>query len=63
MNAKQFFDLVSQMREQQREYFRTHSPGALNESKRLERMVDAEIVRVNQILNNKNVQTEIDFKV
>lgn len=46
MNAKQFFNLVHEMRTSQREYFRIRSREALMESKRLESDVDAEIRRV-----------------
>lgn len=46
MNAKEFYDTVVKMRKAQRDYFRTRS---LNESKQLERLVDAEIKRVEQI--------------
>ena len=52
MTAKEFFDLVSDMRSKQREYFRTRSTSVLNESKALERLVDAEIRRVNEIMND-----------
>lgn len=52
MTAKEFFDLVSDMRDKQREYFRTRSTSVLNESKALERLVDAEIRRVNEIMND-----------
>ena len=52
MTAKEFFDLVSDMRSQQKEYFRTRSTSVLNESKALERLVDAEIRRVNEIMND-----------
>lgn len=52
MTAKEFFDLVSDMRNKQREYFRTRSTSVLNESKALERLVDAEIRRVNEIMND-----------
>ena len=50
MNAKQFFDKVSEMREAQKVYFRTRSTSALNRSKCLEAIVDAEISRVQAIL-------------
>lgn len=53
MTAKEFFDLVSEMREKQKEYFRTRSASALNESKTLERRVDAEIMRANQIIKER----------
>lgn len=38
-----FFDLVEQMRDAQKEYFRTRSKDALEHSKQLERSVDAKI--------------------
>ena len=38
-----FIDLVRQMRENQKEYFRTRHPNYLNESRRLEKQVDAEL--------------------
>ena len=49
MNAKDFFLLVSEMRQAQKTYFKTRSPGSLNESKQLERRVDAEIERVSRL--------------
>lgn len=49
MNAKQFFDLVSEMRAAQKEYFRTRSKDVLGQSKGLEAKVDAEIKRVNEL--------------
>lgn len=39
-NNKPFFDLVSKMRQAQKEYFRTRSASVLNEAKRLEKQVD-----------------------
>lgn len=53
MNAKEFFTLVAQMRDKQKEYFRTRSTSVLQESKRLEKQVDDEIKRVNEIVENK----------
>lgn len=50
MNAKEFFDVVSQMREAQKSYFRTRSKSSLEKSKELEKQVDAEISKVNYIL-------------
>lgn len=47
--AKAFFDLVSDMRKAQKEYFKTRSSQALTKSKDLERKVDAEIDRANDI--------------
>lgn len=40
-----FWELVKQMREAQREYFRTRDHACLQESKRLERAVDAAIAK------------------
>ena len=48
MNAKQFFDLVAQMRQAQKNYFKTRDTVLLQQSKLLEKQVDAEIDRVNQ---------------
>lgn len=50
MNAKQFFDTVSRLRDKQKEYFRTRSSSALRESKQLEKQIDNEIERVKQVL-------------
>lgn len=50
MNAREFFDKVAQMRSMQKEYFRTRSKTALQESKRLEREIDMEIERVEGIV-------------
>lgn len=52
MNARQFFDKVAMMRRFQKDYFRTHSRSALQQSKALEREIDAEIERVNAIIGN-----------
>lgn len=56
MTAKEFFGLVSDMREKQKEYFRTRSSSVLSESKTLERRVDDEIRRVNAIINDNKEQ-------
>ena len=50
MNARQFYDKVCEMRTAQKQYFATKSRDWLNESKRLEREIDAEIERVNNLL-------------
>lgn len=39
----EFVDLVARMRDAQRRYFKTRSPDVLQESKRLEREVDAAV--------------------
>lgn len=50
MNAREFFNKVAQMRSMQKEYFRTRSKTALQESKQLEKEVDNEIARVEGIV-------------
>ena len=50
MKAKDFFDLVSEMREAQKLYFKTRSKEVLQRSKILERKADDEIVRVNNLI-------------
>ena len=40
METKEFYDLVRQMRNAQKEYFRTRDKGILTCSKELERRVD-----------------------
>lgn len=53
MDAKSFFDLVSRMRDKQKEYFRTRSGIVLQESKLLEKSVDNEIARVKGLMAGK----------
>lgn len=47
--ARAFFDLVIEMRKAQKEYFKTRSSESLTRSKDLERQVDKEIQRANEI--------------
>lgn len=56
MTPETFFRHVERLRAAQREYFRTRSSTALRDSKRLERELDAEIERVNKILNERRNQ-------
>ena len=49
MNARQFFDLVANMRQAQKDYFKSKSADDLNRLKELQRLVDAEIARVKAI--------------
>ena len=53
MNAKQFFDRVTIMRKYQKEYFRTRSQAVLKLSKALELEIDAEITRVNALMEKE----------
>lgn len=55
MNAKEFFNLVEQMRQNQKDYFKTRSKEALKKSKELEKQVDDEIARVNKIMSDKQM--------
>ncbi len=50
MKPRDFFDAVARMREKQKEYFRTRTSASLSESKRLEKVVDDEIKRVENII-------------
>lgn len=54
MTPKEFFDKVCRMRKAQKDYFRTRSGRALNDSKRLEQEIDAEIERVSKLMEEKN---------
>ncbi len=51
MNARQFFDRVAQLRHFQKEYFKTRSREALQQSIALEKEIDAEIERVKTIMS------------
>lgn len=53
MTARSFFNLVREMREAQRSYFRTRSKDLLEKSKLLESEVDREIARVDATLREK----------
>lgn len=58
--AYQFFRLVERMRNKQKEYFLTKSQFALTESKQLEREVDEEIMRANNIINDRQQPSLFD---
>lgn len=53
MTARDFFDLVTRMRDKQKEYFRSRSASVLKESKQLEKQVDEEIKRVSEIMRER----------
>lgn len=57
MDSRQFFERVKMMRHFQKEYFKTRSRTALQQSKALEREIDAEIDRVNRLLDHKKPET------
>lgn len=48
MTTEEFTVLVKMMRNAQKQYFRTREPLMLNESKRLERLVDNELLVLNR---------------
>lgn len=55
MTAKEFFDLVVEMRKHQKDFFSTRSTEAYQKSVKAEKQVDAEINRVNKIMSNKQM--------
>ncbi|WP_373248797.1 hypothetical protein [Bacteroides thetaiotaomicron] len=59
MTPKEFFEKVEKMREAQKNYFKTRSSMDLQLSKKLEREIDNEIARVNQIINKPNPQSSL----
>ena len=60
MNAREFYNTVKSMREAQRNYFKFRTKQFLDESKRLEKTIDAEIKRVEQIkLDKKQPRLEL----
>ena len=54
MNAKEFYNTVKQMRQAQKKYFQYRTQAMLQESKRLESIIDKEIKRVEDYLEEKN---------
>lgn len=56
METKDFIALVANMRANQKAYFKTRNYEALNESKRLEKLVDNAIEEMNA---PKNLQQEL----
>lgn len=53
MTAKEFFYLVSSMRDAQRRYFQSRDQVVLRAARKLENLVDEEIERTYQVLNAK----------
>lgn len=50
MKAREVFELVSRMRDLQKQYFATRDRQILQQSKQIERQIDEEICRVRNIL-------------
>ena len=63
MNAKEFYDTVKEMREAQKEWFKTKSRVAIVRSKVLEKKIDQEIERVEGILNPQPLPDENQLKL
>ena len=53
MNAKEFFYTVAEMRSAQKAYFKTKDRQVFMAARKLENIVDAEIERVRDIINNQ----------
>jgi len=53
MKPREFFDKVAAMRDAQKKYFKSRSRFNLDAAKRLEKIIDDEIARVEAIENNK----------
>ena len=53
MNARQFFNKVCMMRKYQKAYERTHSQLSYNQSKSIEKEIDAEIERGQNIIRER----------
>lgn len=51
MDARSFFLLVEQMRKAQKNYFSSRTDFWLKQATALEKSVDKEIIRVNEVLN------------
>lgn len=63
MNARQFYEEVKKMRQLQKQYFRQRTQQNLEASKTQERLIDAEIERVEKLLKQKteSEQMTINF--
>ena len=62
MKPLQFYRLVVEMRKHQKRYFKLHSYSALMEARKIERMIDAEIEKVEQIVMQREKQGELFTK-
>lgn len=61
MKPLQFYRLVVELRKLQKLYDRGHNPAVLRQSREYERIIDAEIDRVEKLIAKKDSQTEIKF--
>lgn len=63
MTSREFFFLVSNMRNAQKNYFATRSPERLRAARKLENEVDAEIRRVKNILTRPDSDTNQNLRL
>lgn len=61
MTPQEFFQKVTEMRQAQKRYFKMRTSLDLAQSKKLEKEIDNEIERVNQILSKRNEPTQEDL--
>lgn len=59
MTAREFFFLVAEMRDAQRRYFKDRDQAVLRAARKLEGLVDHEIMRVKQIIDQNT--TNYDY--
>ena len=59
MDHRDFFNKVALMRQLQQEYFRMRSRSVLTNCKNVERVIDAEIKRVNAIMDRRQKEQEL----
>lgn len=58
MSAREFFYLVSSMRDAQKRYFESRDRAVFRAARKLENLVDEEIERTYQILHRREEQNE-----
>ena len=61
MNAREFYELTKKVRAAQKAYFKTRLKSDFEKSKALERQLDNEIERVENLTNPKPVQTTLNI--
>ena len=59
MNAKEFYEKVKEMRKRQRAYFNCRTQANLKAAKDIERVIDDEIDRVEEILHPTPKQLDL----
>ena len=59
MKPVQFYRMVVEMRKLQKMYDRGHAPSVLSQAREIERIIDAEIDRVEKIIQDRHEQKEL----